>query len=180
MRFDWRKRLKDWGPTIGIVLVVAGAWRMGWIPSLGGETNLVDLGQQAVDFAVADVHGGAPLQLSAHHGEVVLVNFWATWCPPCRMEIPAFAALYGKYQDKGFTILGLALDQGGVADVLPFVNEQAIPYPVGIAHQQVVNDYGGIRRVPTSFLIDRQGRVVKKYVGLLPGGRLERDIQALL
>jgi cytochrome c biogenesis protein CcmG/thiol:disulfide interchange protein DsbE len=178
------KRRSFWRSWRGTLLFLAGvvvAWRLGFIPSFGGETTFTPAEQvAAMDFKRPQVNGQGDFQLSRLRGQVVLVNVWATWCPPCRMEIPDLSALHRKYAGKGFSVVGVAVDREGPDVVRPFASEHAIPYPVVMGDAELIAGYGGIRAVPTSFLIDKQGRLVKKYVGLLTGPRLERDIVGLL
>ncbi len=122
---------------------------------------------------------GKSVDLAALKGRVVLIDFWATWCPPCRAEIPHFQALYMKYQPR-LQILGLAMDQDGAGTVTAFVKAQGMTYPVALGTEALGNAYGGIRGIPTTFLIDKQGRIAKKYFGD-PGGEVfEQDVTALL
>ncbi|NQT33107.1 MAG: TlpA family protein disulfide reductase [Candidatus Omnitrophica bacterium] len=118
----------------------------------------------APDFTLKDLEGN-PFSLSNVKGKVVILDFWATWCPPCRMEIPHFQALSTEYKDKGLVVIGIALDDGGAAVVGPFAKSNGVTYPILIGNQQVAAAYGGIRGIPTTFIIDRKGRIVEKYVG---------------
>jgi cytochrome c biogenesis protein CcmG/thiol:disulfide interchange protein DsbE len=177
----WRRLWQAWGTTALVVLGLLIVWRLGLVPSLGGETAYVGAEQtEAMDFRRPRVDGQGEVALSRWRGRVVLVNFWATWCPPCRMEIPDLASVHRRYQGQGFEIVGVALDREGADVVRAFAAEHAIPYPVVMGDGELITGYGGIRAVPTSFLIDRQGRLAKKYVGLLTAPRLERDLAALL
>jgi len=123
---------------------------------------------------------GEPVQLSKYRGQVVILDFWATWCGPCRKEIPGFVNLYNQYRDKGLTIIGVSLDQKGWDVVKPFIQEYNINYPVVLGNSEVVNDYGGIRAIPTTFIIDRNGRVVDRVVGYHPESFFRQRIEPLL
>lgn len=133
----------------------------------------------APDFTLNDLNG-KPFSLSQTKGKVVILDFWATWCPPCRMEIPHFESLYNEYKDKGLEVVGVALDKGGASSVKPFVEENGVTYPVLIGNQDVAARYGGIRGIPTTFLIDREGRIVEKYVGYTDKEVFESAIKKLL
>ncbi|MBI3317785.1 MAG: TlpA family protein disulfide reductase [Candidatus Omnitrophica bacterium] len=135
--------------------------------------------QAAPDFAAPGLDG-KPVKLSDFRGKVVILDFWATWCPPCRQEIPHFKALYSRYQARGLEVVGLALDQNGAAAVRPFVQAEGITYPVAIGNQKITADYGGIRGIPTTFIIDRKGKIVRKFVGYQEMKVFESAIEPLL
>ena len=121
---------------------------------------------------------GKVIDLADLKGRVVLIDFWATWCPPCRAELPHFQALYTKYQPR-LQILGLAMDQEGAGAVAPFVKAQGVTYPIALGTEALGNAYGGIRGIPTTFLIDQQGRIAKKYFGYQEASVFEQDVTAL-
>jgi thiol-disulfide isomerase/thioredoxin len=120
----------------------------------------------AADFALPRSGDSKTVRLSDFKGKVRIVNFWATWCPPCRAEIPHFIEMYGELKGKGVEIIGISLDREGDKVVAPFVKENKMNYPVLIGNDAVSSAYGGIRGIPTTFIVDREGRIVKKYVGL--------------
>ena len=138
-----------------------------------------DPGTEAPDFKLFDI-SEKQFKFSDTKGKVVILDFWATWCPPCRMEVPHFEALYKEYKEKGLVIIGVALDQGGASVVRPFVEHNKVTYPVLIGNAQVVSDYGGIRGIPTTFIIDRQGRITEKIVGYRNKEFFEAIIKELL
>lgn len=142
----------------------------------GGDAQTV----MAPDFTLPAARGGGTVSLADYRGNVVLVNFWATWCPPCREEIPAFIQVRDSLHPEGFEIIGVALDEGGASVVLPFAQEYGISYPLAIGDQSVTQLYGGIRGIPTSFLVDREGRVVQKYVGAIDAQTLEEAVRTVL
>jgi thiol-disulfide isomerase/thioredoxin len=133
----------------------------------------------APEFALKDVEGNLYRSASAK-GTVQLVDFWATWCSPCRDEIPMFKEFSATYGPKGFTLVGIAMDDEGVAKVKPFVEENKISYLTLIGDEAVVDAFGGVVGFPTKFLIDREGRIVEHWVGEVPRKVLEEKIQSLL
>ena len=122
---------------------------------------------------------GHPLSLTSVRGKVVLLNFWATWCGPCRAEIPDLIALQQKYKDQ-LQIIGLTVDDDDASLVRQVVAKTRINYPVAVASPEVRIQYGGIAALPTSFLLDAQGRVVQKHEGLRDPALYETEIRALL
>ena len=135
---------------------------------------------KAHDFALKRSADGKAIKLSDMKGKVRLVDFWATWCPPCREEIPGFISLQKKYQAKGLEIIGVSVDRGGPAVVNSFVKENGINYTSLMSDAATESAYGGIRSIPTTFLVDREGNIVKKYLGARPTEEFEADIKALL
>uniref|UniRef100_UPI004057B556 TlpA family protein disulfide reductase n=1 Tax=Candidatus Electronema sp. TaxID=2698783 RepID=UPI004057B556 len=113
-------------------------------------------------------------------GKVVLVSFFATWCPPCREEIPDFIALQNDLGSKGFSVLGIAVDEGGSEIVKKLVEQTKINYPVAMTEESVMAGFGGISGVPTSFLVNRNGNVVKHYPGYVPHEVLRQDIEQVM
>jgi thiol-disulfide isomerase/thioredoxin len=133
---------------------------------------------QAPDFKVDDLDG-KPLSLSAARGKVILLNFWATWCGPCRAEIPDLIELQKKYGDR-LQIIGLDVDDDDAAEVKKFVEKNGINYPVGIATNEIRVQYGGVAALPTSFVLDSEGRVVQKHEGLRNPLLYEIEIRSLI
>jgi peroxiredoxin len=133
----------------------------------------------APDFSLTD-HNGKTVKLSDYKGQVVILDFWATWCGPCRMEIPGFVKLYNKYQDKGVHIIGVSLDRDGWTPVRPFMQQYNIDYSIVLGNQQVVSAYGGINAIPTTFIINKDGQVVDKVVGYKPDTYFESAINKWL
>jgi peroxiredoxin len=137
----------------------------------------------APDFTLKDL-GGKPIKMSDYKGKVVLLNFWATWCGPCKDEIPDLVKVYDTFKNKGFVVLGVSLDDEPQVDVPPFVSSfkkatgVKITYPLLIGDDTIGDSYGGIRGIPTSFLIDRKGVIRKKYIG--PPGRTSEEVVANL
>jgi cytochrome c biogenesis protein CcmG/thiol:disulfide interchange protein DsbE len=133
----------------------------------------------APDFALKDVTGKT-VKLSDYRGKVVLLNFWATWCEPCQVEIPWFIEFQKSYKDRDFVVLGASLDDDGWDSVKPYIEKRKINYRMVIANEDLSGKYGGIENLPTSFVIDRQGRIAAAHVGLVSKSRYENDILNLL
>lgn len=134
----------------------------------------------APGFTLASVGGGSK-SLSDYKGKVVMLNFWATWCGPCKREIPDFIELQEAYRDQGFEIVGVSLDDPNARDaVAAFVRNEGINYDIVYGNGEVAQAYGGVRSIPTTFLIDREGNVVSSKVGLTPKAQWESAIEALL
>ncbi len=133
----------------------------------------------APDFTLPDLEGG-DFTLSSLKGKVIVVNFWGTWCPPCRREIPDFISFYDEYQDKGVEIVGVALERDEGLAVRSFVKEIGIDYTVVLGDQGVTRRYGGIRAVPTTFIIDGSGNIHQKHVGAIDKKTLVNAVRPLL
>jgi len=134
---------------------------------------------KAPDFTLQDL-SGKDVTLSSFKGKVVLVDFWATWCGPCRMEIPHLKELYSQYKKDGFEVIGISLDRGGTKVVKPFVEKGGMEYTIVMGNGEVVKAYGGISGIPTAFLISRDGFIVKKYIGYQKKSIFEEVIKRLL
>jgi len=122
---------------------------------------------------------GKPVKKDNWQGKVVILNFWATWCPPCREEIPELLELKKEYKDR-LEIVGISEDDDPPESVLKFMRKQGMTYPVVMATPEIIDAYGGVPALPTSFLIDTEGRVVQKHSGLYPIESYEREIRSLL
>jgi thiol-disulfide isomerase/thioredoxin len=123
---------------------------------------------------------GQPIRLAELEGKVVLVNFWATWCGPCRMEIPELTELHRSYKDQGLVVLGLSLDGAPESYVRTEAKRMGADYPIVLLGEAGGTEWGGIMAIPTSFLIDRRGRVVHALQGYTPIERLADLIRPLL
>ena len=120
-----------------------------------------------------------PLDLATYRGKVVLLDFWATWCTPCRGEIPHFVELQDKYRDQGLQVIGISMDDG-VKPVREFYQQFKMNYPVALGNEKVAEAYGGVLGLPVTFLIGRDGRVAAKYVGEVQMSTLKQRIESLL
>ena len=148
----------------------------------GCNTN-ADTAQSAPDFTLNDLSGNQ-VSLSEHKGKPVLLDFWATWCPPCRKSIPELVDLQRRYGDQGLVILGISMDdprQVNNKDLLAFKDYFKINYTILRASQDVVQDYfaNGSISIPTMFVIDREGRIVDVHVGFRPGA-VEDSIKKII
>ena len=152
-------RYAPWYLKVIIVLLAGGVFVVG-----GALSRAVASRKPAPDWRLSDVDGKS-VKLSDFKGKVITLNFWATWCPPCRAEIPGFVALQRKYADKGFTVIGVSLDEQGPSVVKPFMGRLGMNYPVVMGDKKIVDAYGGITAIPTTFVIDRQGNIVNAYQG---------------
>jgi thiol-disulfide isomerase/thioredoxin len=132
----------------------------------------------APDFKLTALDG-KPLGLAALQGKVIFLNFWATWCGPCRAEVPDLIALQDRYKDR-LQIIGLNVDDDDPAEIQKYVEETGINYPVAMTSNDIRIQYGGIPALPTSFVLDTEGRVVQKHVGLWNPAVYETEIRALL
>jgi peroxiredoxin len=128
--------------------------------------------------ALVDLSGNN-VSPSRYKGEVVLINFWAAWCTPCREEIPQFVTLQDKYGSQGFQAIGISLDDPEAA-LRDFCREYKVNYPMVMGSQKIAEEFGGVLGLPTTFLIGRDGRIRARHVGATDFPKLEREITALL
>jgi peroxiredoxin len=133
----------------------------------------------APDFSLKDA-AGKPVKLSDFRGKVVLLNFWATWCEPCRLEIPWFIDLQQVYKDHAFVVLGVSMDDDGWDSVKPFLLANKLNYRVVIGTEEVSAKYGGIESLPTTFIIDREGRIAAVHPEMVSKSVYQNDILKLL
>lgn len=132
---------------------------------------------------------GKDLSLSQYRGKVVLVNFWATWCEPCQVEIPWLIEMQQKYAAKGFTILGIAMDEEGASVVTPWVGKERFDvngaksqmnYPIVIGNDAAADKFGGLLGYPTSVLITRDGKIIKRITGIITPDEMSKSIESQL
>src|SRR5450755_1622951 len=136
-------------------------------------------GRLAPDFDLASLDGKR-VKLSDFRGKAVLLNFWATWCAPCKEEMPWFVDLQKKYAGDGLVVVGVAMDDSDASKIAEFTGEMGVNYPVLLGTDKVSDDYGNVDFLPTSFYIDRDGKFVGKGVGLLGRKEVEDNIQKAL
>jgi peroxiredoxin len=133
----------------------------------------------APDFSLKDGDGKL-VKLTDYRGKVVLVNFWATWCGPCQEEIPWFKDFQRDYKDRNFTVLGLSVDEDGWKAIKPYLAKNNLNYPVVLADDRVQMLYGNVENLPTSFVLDQQGRVASHHIGLVSKKTYREEILGLL
>lgn len=172
---------------IGLTIYADHATRLKGKPGMTVAASDIG-GQPAPDIKLKDLDG-KEVSLADLKGKVVFVNFWATWCDPCRIEIPWLIEMQKKYGPRGFTVVGIAMDDEGKSAVAPFVakerfdvNGQQLPmsYPIWLGTDEAADKFGGILGYPTSFLISRQGKQVEKFEGLKSQDELDKAIEAQL
>ena len=134
--------------------------------------------QEAPDFTLSDIYGNS-LRLSDFEGKVILIDFWATWCPFCRESIPLLSSLYSDYKDKGLEIIGIALEYDGGKTLKRFAKEKNIAYSLAIGKESLATEYSAYG-VPTRFLINRRGEIVEKFIGYQDKEVFESAIKDLL
>ena len=149
--------------------------------------KIVD-GGAAPDIKIKDLND-KDVRLADYRGKVVLVNFWATWCDPCRVEIPWLIAMQDKYGAKGFTVLGIAMDEDGKPVVAPFVakerwdvNGQKLPmnYPIVVGNEKVAEQFGGLLGYPTSILVSKDGKQIKRVTGVIDEDEISKLVEGAL
>ena len=136
-------------------------------------------GSAAPDFNLP-VLGGGEASLSALKGKVVVVNFWATWCPPCLVEMPVLDELFRTYRDQGVEVLGLSLDEEGLSITEPFVEKLNITYPIVESDRKTYQAYGNVLTIPHTFVVGRNGKVTKRFVNNQTKAEFEEAIKAAI
>ena len=178
---------RDATVIVVVVLVIAGMLIAGkhltrqQTPgeSISGSNKAIK-GQPAPDFQLRDLDGNT-VRLAGLRGKAVLLNFWATWCPPCKIEMPWFVDLQRQYGPQGLQIVGVAMDEGNAHDaVAKFAKEMGLNYAVLLGNDKVADQYGGVDSLPTTYYIGRDGRIVSRVFGLVSHGEIEDNIRAAL
>ena len=135
-------------------------------------------GSLASDFSITDLDG-KKLSLSDYKGKVILLDFWATWCTPCRAEIPHFVEMQNKYGPQGFQVIGISMDDDA-KPVREFYRKYDLNYPVAIGDDKLAERFGGVLGLPVNFIIDRQGRIYAKHLGATEVSVFDEDVSKLL
>ena len=140
-------------------------------------------GQLAHDFTLQSLEGKT-VRLSDYRGKAVLLNFWATWCEPCKLEMPWFVDLQKQYAAQGLQVVGVAMDDADVQDIAQFAKDMNVDYPILVgkesARDAIGSDYGGVPFLPESFFISRDGKILDKVLGLKSKGEIEDSIKKIL
>ena len=136
-------------------------------------------GDTAPDFTLPSLDG-KNTRLSDFRGQAVLLNFWATWCAPCKIEMPWFVELQKQYGPQGFQIVGVAMDDASAKDIADFAKEMGVNYPVLIGKESVGDAYGGVQFLPENFYIDRNGKLVARAFGLKSRSEIEDEIKTII
>jgi cytochrome c biogenesis protein CcmG/thiol:disulfide interchange protein DsbE len=177
---------KRWNLLLMLVVVTSFTTAFSGCKSDGASTPKTLANEPEVTFK--DLQG-KDVPLASLKGKVVVVNFWATWCEPCQVEIPWMIGFQQKYADKGFTLLGVAMDEEGKSAVEPFVQKSqfdvdgkkmTMNYPIVLGNDDLAAKFGGLLGLPTSIVISRDGKVVKRYIGLASQDDLDKEIKSLL
>ena len=162
--------------TVGILIAVTV---FSFLMISQSRQNVSAENKRASDFTLTNLNGKT-VTLSDFKDKVIILDFWATHCPPCIQEIPDFVKLYNKYKNKGLVVIGISLDRGGAAGVKRFCQNKGVNYPIVIGNYEVTKNYGGIRYIPTTFIIDKNQNIVKKFIGYTSIDTFESEIKKLL
>jgi cytochrome c biogenesis protein CcmG/thiol:disulfide interchange protein DsbE len=164
--------------TVGILLA-AVALVLVWMMPKDTAPCKGKIGCPAPELVLKDLNG-ATVNLADLKGKVVLVDFWATWCQPCTVMIPWFIEFQKRYGPQGFVVVGVAMDDEGISVVKPFAEQVRMNYQVVLGNEETSDKWGGIFGLPTSFIIDREGRIHNRHIGLISKETFEKDIRSLL
>ena len=170
--------------TLGVVIGTAASFILftSQAPKIKAAEDVCESGGKVanLDFTVKDING-KDVALNAFKGNVILLDFWATWCPPCKKEIPGFIQLYNTYKSRGLVVLGVSVDDS-TSDVKNFVKQFKMNYPVLIGHDRddLLQAFAPMPGYPTTFVIARDGRICFQHTGFVPLEQFEKKIKALL
>jgi cytochrome c biogenesis protein CcmG, thiol:disulfide interchange protein DsbE len=161
---------------LGIVLAIA-VLGIGWIALRRPAPNRAGASKLAPDFSLTDL-AGHTLHLSDYRGKVVILDFWATWCEPCKQEIPRFIELQSKYPER-LEVIGISMDDD-MEPVRAFQQQYKMNYPVALGSPKLADQYGGVLGLPITFVIDREGRIASRHIGATDPSVFEAEVRQLL
>lgn len=173
-------RVRRWFTPWNVITVVILLWAAPrLLPHLGAVVGIRSGPDDRPEYHFTSLDG-AVLSDSALRGKVVLVNFWATWCVPCRVEMPALDRMHQRHADAGFVVVGLAVDRVSTEKVREFSEARGVVYPIAHVDADAERVFGGVRGYPTSFLLDRSGRIRHTVIGPIAPLSLEPAVRRLL
>ena len=161
----------------GIILITATGLAILGLPD-GGGAESESISKEAVDFTLNDL-SGKQVSLQDYEGKVVVLNFWATWCSPCRREMPGLEKLYQKYKDKDFQLLGIVV-VSSEKDISDQVKSIGVSYPILLGDKKLISDYGSFNMIPNSFIIGRDGKILKQLSGSRTYTVFEKEVKKAL
>ena len=170
---------RDLFAAAGVASVAGGGVTLALAASSGRSTPRHAL-EHAPDFSVTEIDGSSHQQLADFAGQVLLLNFWATWCAPCRVEMPWLVRAYERHRREGLSILGVNMDDGDMPNVQRFAHEMGVTYPIARSNDAIVAAYGGVRFLPQSVLIGRQGQILQRSFGMPSTKEFETAIVSAL
>jgi thiol-disulfide isomerase/thioredoxin len=175
-----------WAAGAGVVVLLGAGCGRGEEKAAATETTAASVApvtlpvlRKAPEWALEDVDG-REVKAADFKGKVVVVDFWATWCPPCRKEIPDYVALQEKYRERGLVIVGFSMDEGPAAEAKAFGGQFKVNYPLVMADADTAEAFGGIEGLPTAFVIDRAGNIRHVKLGLAKAAEFEALVASLL
>ena len=171
----WRRIITPWN-LVWLVMLVWATPRL--LPHLGAVVG-VETKARVPRYTLTALDG-TPLSPDALRGKVVLINFWATWCLPCRVEMPLLQRMAERHREAGLIVVGLSVDRGAEESVRSFLRERGVTYPVAVVSADVEREFGGVRGYPTSILVDRSGVVRHLVIGPLAAASFEPAVRRLL
>jgi thiol-disulfide isomerase/thioredoxin len=163
-----------------VVLILGMACKQAEPDKRAGLTPVIGERMQMAPFKMPSLTDKTVLDSKQLDGQVLLVTFFATWCPPCIQEIPTLIALQETFKSKGFSVVAFSVDESGLAPLENLIVKYKINYPVLLADSDVTRSFGGVTGIPVTFLVNRQGEIVKKYLGYVSHDLLEEEIKSML